>query len=944
MNQAINMPTATPAQPRPFTAPQSAGMLPKRFQARIIEGVCDALLNQPLGQPRPPCLLRSPTGSGKTFVLTQILETISKASPVLWLWFVPYMNLVAQTVDTLDSQSSETGLLAKHLNQAKNEAPEAGHVLVSTAQGVASAKSRKLDYTDKQDDETRSLASYFELARARGLEIGLVVDEAHIALDSATEFGHFAKWLKADYLLMASATPKDARLNEFIASAGNIAFKAFSVSRADVVAERLNKPWLETVVYDLRESMQGITDLKLTVLRRAWRRNQHIAQLLKARGLTTVPLLLVQVANGDDAIREAYDFLTKELGIAPNAVGMHSASEPDPVMMAAIAVNTMIEVLIFKQSAGTGFDAPRAFVLASTKSVNDEDFAMQFIGRVMRVPAELQRAFPEPYSAPAELDTAYIFLANEQSQAGFADAAKATQAVMSQLEGQIEELVARRTAYGGMALTNRVSSQTPLSYDMGLLLTRAPDGTLRQPAPMEANTDMQIDEWRKKSAAPVVEKGITSELFGTISGLGELDALDYLEAASGNLPKVKRYAPANRAELLEAIAEQGLRAYPRLASVAARATPLQFTTEVKPVFDVLELDIRQAAQALHLSEEIKSVATRAALNLLTETEIRSELFGGVQTEESVQVVTDRAALMERTQDALHTIGLEEQDLIELIDGLAKRLLPEIERAHAYRDDNAKPQPGLLRTQARDAACWVVHKQLPELQEALQEQWASKAVEAHAKPIPDVLLMPASKTLLPSRKNIYGVLYPETDGVAIAASTLPLAAQPYFKNEEYVFTLDAQSQPTGDIFTTARLDATYEFNTQELAFAKALDRADFVAWWHRNPQGKPHSIALMRNDSRNMFYPDFVVCLHHGLDDEPLTRLVETKHDVKDALRKSKHQTKTYGKVLFLTKDASRFKIVDDEGRVGDVVDFDDLARLKAWMRSTQPAPRQHLSV
>ena len=377
--------------------------------------------------------------------------------------------------------------------------------------------------------------------------------------------------------------------------------------------------------------------------------------------------------------------------------------------------------------------------------------------------------------------------------------------------------------------------------------------------------------------------------------------------------------------------------YPRLHSVASRATPEQFTTEIKPIFDILELDIRQATQVLHLSEELKSIATRAALNLLTETEIRKELFGGVQTEESVQVVTDRTALMERTQDALNTIGLEELDLIEIIDELAKRLLPEIERAHAYREDGAKPHPGMLRTQARDAACWVVHKQLPELQEALQAQWASKAVEAQAKSLPDVLLMPASKALSSSRKNIYGVLFPETDDVARAATQLPLAAQPYFKNEEYVFSLDVQNRPTGDIFTTARLDATYEFNTQEMAFAKALDRAKFVAWWHRNPQGKPHSIALMRTDSRHMFYPDFVVCLHHELDDEPLTRLVETKHDVKDALRKSKHQSKSYGKVLFLTKDASRFKIVDDEGRVGDVVDFDDLNRLKTWMHSTMPA-------
>ena len=181
----------------PIAAPQSEGFVAKHFQAKIIQGVCDALATQP----RAPCLLRSPTGSGKTFVLTKILENVSKTNNVLWLWFVPYVNLVAQTVDTLDSQATETGLIAKHLGDAQNEAPEAGQVLVSTVQGVASAKSRKAGYTDKADDDRRSLATFFELARGRGLEIGLVVDEAHIALDSATEFGHFVKWLKPGFVL-----------------------------------------------------------------------------------------------------------------------------------------------------------------------------------------------------------------------------------------------------------------------------------------------------------------------------------------------------------------------------------------------------------------------------------------------------------------------------------------------------------------------------------------------------------------------------------------------------------------------------------------------------------------------------------------------------------------------------------------------------------------------
>ncbi|NDP63590.1 DEAD/DEAH box helicase family protein [Polaromonas sp.] len=912
------------ALPR-IIAPQSAGLVPKDFQAQIIENICAALGSQP----RPPCLLRSPTGSGKTFILTKILENIGRTTPVLWLWFVPYVNLVAQTVDTLDSQSTDTGLIARHLGLAQNEAPEAGQVLVSTLQGVASAKSHKAAYDDKADDDRRSLAAYFELARSRGLEIGLVVDEVHIALDSATEFGKFVKWLKADYLLMASATPKDARLNAFIASAGNIAFKAFSVSRAEVVKERLNKPWLETVVYPMSEAMHSITDLKLTVLRRAWQRNQHIGRVLKSRGLRTVPLMLVQVANGFEAIREAFEFLTQHLGVAPNAIGMHSADEPDPAMMAAIAVNESIEVLIFKQSAGTGFDAPRAFVLASTKNVNDEDFAMQFIGRVMRVPGELQRAFPVAYTAPTELDTAYIFLANELAQAGFSEAAASTQAVMSQLAGQIEELVVRRTAHGGVSLSNHVTDQTPLAYDIGLLATVASDGTLR-PAALPDDAPVIY-------TPPPGEIGVTAGLFGAMDGGGELDGLDFMQAAGGNRPAIKRNAPANHAELMAALEASGLRAYPRLKSVAQRSTPERFTTEVKPVFDVLELDIRAAAQSLHLSEEVKSMATRAALNLLTEREVRTELFGGASFEESVQVVTDRAALMQRTQTALEKMGLEEQDHIDLIGALARRLLPEIERAHAYRENAVRPDAGVLRAQARDAACWVVHKQLPELQEALQAQWANKAREVPAQALPDALLMPAGQVLAPSRKNIYGVLFPATDSVALSAGALPLTAQALFKNEIYAFAQSAGGQPEGDVFCTARVDGTYEFNTQELAFAQSLDRADFVAWWHRNPQGKPYSIALMRTDNRNMFYPDFVVCLRHELDDEPLVRLVETKHDLKDASRKGQHASKTYGKVLFLTKDAQRFKIVEDNGSLGEVVDFDNLTRLRQWMRDSAPA-------
>ena len=160
--------------------------------------------------------------------------------------------------------------------------------------------------------------------------------------------------------------------------------------------------------------------------------------------------------------------LIKLCGVHPALIGKHSSDDPDPVLMAAIANDSSKEVLIFKQSAGTGFDAPRAFVLASTKSVNDADFAMQFIGRVMRVSRPIREAYPKPMPIPPDLDTAYVYLANAEAQRGFEAAVQASSAVKSQLEGQTEKLLVRKTESGAVVLTNRETSQAPLMYDLPL--------------------------------------------------------------------------------------------------------------------------------------------------------------------------------------------------------------------------------------------------------------------------------------------------------------------------------------------------------------------------------------------------------------------------------------------------------------------------------------------
>lgn len=889
-------------------APQSAAVEPERFQQGLIDGMTRALLRTPA----PPCLLRAPTGSGKTFVISRVLENVGAARPTLWLWFVPFVNLVQQTEDALAANCS--GLTPVMLARGRNQDAQAGMVLLSTAQGVARASGRKSGYNADGDDDTRTMAEFVARARAQGLRIGLVVDEAHIGLDKTTEFGKFAHWLNADYLIMATATPKDARLLEFLQQAGMSAYENFAASRDEVVNARLNKRYIETVVYDLRQSVQTVTDLKRTVLRQAWKRSQRIKRALQSAGVPLTPLLLVQVANGEKTVEDAELDLIKLCGVHPAAIGKHSSDDPDPVLMAAIANDSSKEVLIFKQSAGTGFDAPRAFVLASTKPVNDSDFAMQFIGRVMRVARAVRTAWPKPTPIPDELDTAYVYLADAEAQRGFEAAVQATSAVKSQLEGQTEKLEARKMASGAVVYTNHPSPQPPLMYDTPLPVNETDAVPLPSPPLSTATGEPQQSLF---SVFPASEPAAADY------------ALDEMLPAPAVAPKFARQSlPATRADLDALLNDKAIRAYPQRKGL--RNLPAMLKREKRPEMSDMSAVSETVATRLTISDELKKNAVRAALNRLKEKEVHTELTLGQHHEEDVQVITDRNALAREAIGVLRKLPqVEDEDVKIIVEVLAHRLRESIDEAFEDTDDEARPAESELKRHARDAAHWVIRREADNLAELMQGIVSEFTTLEDADALPDLMVFPAALALPASRKNIYGVLPPSDDDIARVDSLLLLNERMWLEDRKL-------SLDTGEI-RLGRYDWTSKLNGEERSFANALDHADFVEWWHRNPDRKPYAVRLVRGEHQNYFYPDFVVCLSHVSGDEPGLRLIETKESTKDAARKARRVPKSYGKVLFLTKDQNRLRVINDDGSLGLSVDWDDLTPVREWLRASKPA-------
>lgn len=881
------------------TVSQGGTLEPEEFQQRLIEGMSMALLRLE----RPPCLLRAPTGSGKTFVISRALANISARRDVLWFWFVPFVNLVAQTLDGLAANVGD--LSPQYLAYTRNQEPSGGQVMLATVQSVARAQWRKSNYDADGDDDTRTLAQLVALARQRGLGVGMIVDEAHIALDKGTEFGKFCQWLNPEYLVMATATPKDRRLDEFLHTAGKSSLESFNVSRDDVVEARLNKRYIEAIIYPLRESMQGIADLEKTVLRQAWRCNQKLKRDLAAAGIPLVPLLLVQVANGEKAVEEAEKTLVNLCGVPPAVIGKHTAADPDPGLMTAIAHDSSKEVLIFKQSAGTGFDAPRAFVLASVKPVNDPDFAMQFIGRIMRVSPALRQKYPKPTPIPEGFDTAYVYLANAEAQPGFQAAVQATANIKSQLEGQTEKLVVRETKTGELVFTNKTSEQRPLLYG------------LAYPAPKEACAE----EKSGSVAPPQSEKGQQS-LFEQ----EEFDDLDILAPASRPSQPQKKL-PESKAELFDMLKDNAIHPYPLKLDMPC--LPRALKREERPSIACMGAISKSVAAKLDIPDKLCADAVKVALNKLLETERHTELTSGEHLDKSISVVMDRNALAREARALLSDLPqAEEEDLRLIVQVLAQRMVPPVSDALIEDNDGRANDDKALERLSRDAANWVIKRQIDLLAEGMFEAIAAKAKLVDASPLPEAMLFPASMPLTASPKNIYGVLPPSRDELDRVEQEIVLDGRAMLKDR--VWPLPSQDTVTG------QYDKSISLNQEELQFAKALDRCDFVKWWHRNPDRKPYAVRLLRGEHQNFFYPDFIVCLEHYPGDGPLMRLIETKENVKDAVWKSKHTSSYYGRVLFLTKDKTKLRWINEDGTLGDSLDLDDLQAMQEWLRKTIP--------
>lgn len=353
---------------------------------------------------------KSPTGSGKTFMLSNFLRELQNdpefESDVAFVWVTFSDELAMQSRDKFSGYFfPNVGRRLLTVADFSEGILQRDDVLFLNWQKLVSKRAadrvlRRPDDGGLQKEQGFYFEDVVERTHAENREIVMIIDESHKNVTAAA-YRDVIGPLQPRILLKVSATP------EKIPSASdvqNLRAGFVEVRREEVVSAGLIKERILSQTEEDLKSVEG-EDLDLALLRLAMEKREALEAEWKRLGQKVRPLVLVQLPDDDRKLKEqgvetkeevvlrflkeAYHVPERKIArwFAGEKENMDGISEPD----------SPVEFLLFKYAAGTGWDCPRAHIIVMFREIESPTFKTQTLGRILRnpVPGLDLGAFPE---------------------------------------------------------------------------------------------------------------------------------------------------------------------------------------------------------------------------------------------------------------------------------------------------------------------------------------------------------------------------------------------------------------------------------------------------------------------------------------------------------------------------------------------------------------------
>ena len=374
----------------------------KPFQETAISQLKDEFLSLwKLPNQNVPLVFKSPTGSGKTIMLAQFLRDIVSdprftGNDVAFIWFSFSEDSYEQSKKKLfDYYGGASELDLIDLNDLSREKLRQNDVFFINWQKIKgrSKESRKLR---RENEQGLTFDNFINETHEAGRKIVVIIDEEHIGSDTDLALEVVEGLIKPKITLRVSATPK------YIPTRADTAGYV-EVKRSDVVEAGLIK---EKIVFQTEEDLEQKAVKKLDqdemLLELAYNKRLELIKLYKKLGVEVNPLVLIQLPNDDQATKETGDTnkqtivleYLKHKGIKIDEIAVWLSKEKENLEDLEKS-NSPVSFLLFKQAAATGWDCPRAGVLVMFREIKSPTFAIQTVGRILRMPFGIHFAHPE---------------------------------------------------------------------------------------------------------------------------------------------------------------------------------------------------------------------------------------------------------------------------------------------------------------------------------------------------------------------------------------------------------------------------------------------------------------------------------------------------------------------------------------------------------------------
>lgn len=334
----------------------------KEFQLNAVKSLFEAM-----DKPVRDIILKSPTGSGKTIILTYFMHQYIQSYPkTVFVWLTPGKgNLEEQSKAKMDKyiHASQTKLLSDVMTAGFEE---------NDSCFINWEKLTKKGNNALKDSERTNFLEHIEHALNDGLRFIIIVDESH--QNNTIKADEIIQYFRTEKIIRCSATPKGIAKAEVI-----------EIPEEEVIAAGLIKKML-VINQDFPQTVET-EDQTAYLLERALQKQRELRAAYLQMDVDVNPLIIVQIPNKSETLLDGVERWFEAQGLTYEnsqlAVWLSDRHENLEGIDAPAAPSTAV---IIKQAVATGWDCPRAQILVKLRDNMDETFEIQTIGRIRRMP------------------------------------------------------------------------------------------------------------------------------------------------------------------------------------------------------------------------------------------------------------------------------------------------------------------------------------------------------------------------------------------------------------------------------------------------------------------------------------------------------------------------------------------------------------------------------